>query len=75
MQKEDYRELWQERMLLELISGYGTRITRNERAQAARVRVSEILQRISQEIQEQFVAEMKENYAQFLEARAKGLPS
>jgi hypothetical protein len=78
MEKEDYRELWQERLRLELI-WHGKRIPRTEQeAENARIvcgRVSEILQQIPQEIQEQFLAEMKENYKQFMEARAEGMPT
>jgi hypothetical protein len=60
MQKEDYRELWFERMRLEFISYYGARVPPTERDHAARIRINEILQQIPQEIQGHFVEEMKE---------------
>ena len=59
MQKEDYTELWYERMRLEFISGYGVRMPQTERDQAARIRIAEILKQIPQEIQDQFVEELK----------------
>jgi hypothetical protein len=60
MQKEDYRELWFERMRLEFISHYGTRVPPTEKDEAARIGINEILRQIPQEIQEEFLAEMKE---------------
>ena len=41
--KEDYTELWYERMRLEFISGYGVKMPQTERDQAAPIRIAEIL--------------------------------